>query len=167
MDYQSLEKKIRNSFPVTPLPPMSIHQGRLADYSISREIAKKEWNEAGMLDRDVRWDQVSEATIVECQPALSHLDEVSFIYYLPAFLLYAAKHIDADLPTGAGEVVSSAVFSVTHRSNHSVSRYKRLNDSQIDAVIAFLHFVADAGNRESPDAQKALKRYWENPEARG
>jgi len=164
MDYQSLEKKIRDSFPLAPFPPMSIHQARLADDSMSRKITEKEWSEVGLLDQGIRWDQVSETTLAECQPALSHFDEDSFIYYLPAFLLYAANHISAGILTEAADVVGSVVFSVTDRSSRR--RHKRLNDAQIDAVIAFLHFVVAAGGKESQYAQKALKRYWETPEAR-
>lgn len=163
MDYQSFEKKIKDSFPVVPFPSVSIHQAQLADQSLSRKLNDKEWNEAGLVDEGVHWDQIPEATLTECQAALSHFDEESFRYYLPAFLLYAVRHINADILTEAGELVGSIVFSVTHRSNYNLARYKRLTDTQIDAVIAFLHFVADAGTRESQYAQKALKRYWETP----
>jgi len=167
MDAAGLIKQIREAFPVAPIPEMTLHQGQLADQSSSREIPDSEWKAEGEKDRRTTWPAFEAQNLINCEAALSHLDETSFIYYLPAFLTFAVHNLNSE-SFAHGKAVNSAVCAVTERSNHNLARLKRLSDPQIDAVISFLRFVRDndKGHTYGDLAGKALQRYWETPDAR-
>jgi hypothetical protein len=145
MDPAALLKQVREAFPVGPIPEMTLHQGQLADQGIPREIPEFEWKAEGEKDRSTAWPAFDVQDLVNCEAALSHLDETSF-----------------------GRAVNSAVCAVTERSNYNLARLKRLSDPQIDAVISFLRFVRDndKGHTCGNLSAKALQRYWETPDAR-
>ena len=166
MDYKTLFEQMTKAFPEKPFPPMSLHQGRLGDFTMEREITKEEWKDAYNKDYGVTWKGVSDADLMGCEVALAHLDEISFVYYLPAFMLFAARNIHVDLLAVERDAVGGAIFSVTNRSGYNLARLKKLDDPQIDAVIAFLRFVEASGSRDAIDASKALNRYWQTPQAR-
>jgi hypothetical protein len=167
MDAAELLMQIRDSFPVNPLPDMTLHQGQLADQSLAREIPEAEWNAEGEKDRTTPWPAFEAQDLVNCEAALSHLDENAFVYYLPAFLTFAVHNLNSE-SFPHGRAVNSTVCAVTQRSNYNLARLKRLSDAQIDAVISFLRFVRDndKGHTYGDLAGKALKRYWETPDAR-
>jgi hypothetical protein len=109
---------------------------------------------------------VTDQEIISCDAALSHFDEASFVYHLPAFLLFAVRNRSVDWPDPAESTVGSIVFSVTHRTPYTLARFKRLSSEQRAAVVAFLELIAEKGNyHERPEAQKALERYWKTDEA--
>jgi len=142
-----------------------LHQARLADQSMSREIPDREWNDAGKIDAGRTWRDFTDEDLKACDVALAHFDEPSFIYHLPAFLLFAVRYCTVEWPHPAEHLVGTVVFSVTHRSPYTLGRYKRLSAEQRMAVIAFLELIAAEGNHnERPLAQKALARYWKTDE---
>jgi hypothetical protein len=146
---------IAAAFPLRPLPQMSLHQAQLADQSMSREITDEEWRRAGELDRGRSWNEFSDDDLIACDAALSHLDEQSFVYYLPAYLLFALRYCTVEWQHPAWTLIGSVVFSVTHRT-----------PDQREAVIAFLRFVAKCRTDSiASNAQKALARYWLTDEA--
>ncbi len=167
MDSAALLKQLREAFPVDPVPEMTLHQGQLTDQGIAREIPESEWKAEGEKDRHITWPAFDAQDLVNCEAALSHLDENSFVYYLPAFLTFAVHNLNSE-SFAHGRAVNSAVCAVTQRSNYNLARLKRLSDSQIDAVISFLRFVRDndKGHTYGDLATKALQRYWETPDAR-
>jgi hypothetical protein len=158
--------RIQAAFPLAPLPDMSLHQAQLADQSMSREIPEQEWIAAGWVDAERSWQAFGDDELLACDAALAHLEETAFVYYLPAFLIFAVHHCAATWPDPSEALVGSTVFSVTQRGPHNLGRYKRLNPEQRAAVVAFLEFIAENGNHsERPQAEKALKRYWKTDEA--
>jgi len=158
-----LLNSIEAAFPTLPLPPMTLHQGQLADESIRRHIGDAEWREAARRDAGQTWKGLSDTSLMECPCALSHLDEQSFIYHLPAFLTFAVRHVAAPFLTVEQDLVGSVVFAVTDRSPYSVARHVLLTSPQRDAVVSFLQFIQSCGQRHGQDAQKALERYWLKP----
>lgn len=165
MEAERLIRLIESAFPVTPLPEMSLHQAKLTDASMSRELTELAWQQAGTLDAGRTWRDYSDETLIACDVALAHLDERSFVYYLPAFLLYAIRHCPASWPDPAEPLVGAVVFSVTHRTPYSLGRFRMLSAEQRAAVVAFLEYVAANGNdHERPQAAKALARYWKTDE---
>jgi len=157
---------IAAAFPLRPLPQMSLHQAQLADQSMSREITDEEWRRSGELDRGRSWNEFSDANLIACDAALSHLDEQSFVYYLPAYLLFALRYCTVEWQHPAWTLVGAVVFSVTHRTPYTLGRYKKLTPDQREAVIAFLRFVAKCRTDSiASDAQQALARYWLTHEA--
>jgi len=158
-----LLNSIQAAFPVTPLPPMTLHQGQLEDESIRRDIGDGEWQGAAKRDAGETWAMLSDTSLMECSCALSHFDEQSFIYHLPAFLAFAVHHVAAPFLTVEQNLVGSVVFAVTDRSPYSVARFVRLTPGQRAAVVSFLRFMQFHSQRHGEDAQKALERYWLKP----
>ena len=165
MESSSLVEQIRAAFPLLPLPEMSLHQAQLADQSLSREITRVEWAASRARDAGRTWDTFTDAELAECDAALSHLDEPGFVYYLPAFLLLALRHLQVEWNHPAWAITGNAVFAVTHRSEYSLSRFARLSADQVAAVRAFLQAVAASPSDNARDAQLALERYWDTDRA--
>jgi len=92
MSSARLFELIQAAFPLRPLPEMSLHQAQLADESMSRRISDDEWRRAGELDSGRSWKDFSDDDLIACDAALSHFDEPSFVYYLPAYLVFALRH---------------------------------------------------------------------------
>jgi hypothetical protein len=159
MNSQELLDNIHFAFPLAPLPEMTLHQGQLADASIRRTISESEWRQAASRNAGSTWAVVSDSTLIECSCALSHLDEQSFIYYLPAFLAFAIRHVDTSFLTPEQYLVGSILFAVTDRSALSLSRYALLTPLQREAVVSFLQFMQQS-EPHGQDAQKALERFW-------
>src|SRR4051794_35660952 len=134
METLSVVQAVQAAFPLWPLPAMSIHQAHLSDDSMTRKISGKEWDVAGQLDADRTWREFTDDELISCDAALSHFDEPSFIYYLPAFLLFSMRHCKVEWSHPAWALAGGTVFSVTHRSPYSLSRYKLMSPQQRDAV---------------------------------
>jgi hypothetical protein len=166
METDVVTRLIQEAFPLQPIPEMTLHQAQLADQSMAREIPENEWKDAGKRDAGRTWQDLTDEEIISCDAALSHFDEASFVYHLPAFLLFAVRNCSVDWPDPSEPTVGSVVFSVTHRTPHTLGRFKRLSTEQRAAVVAFLELIAEKGSPyERPEAQKALDRYWKTDEA--
>jgi len=165
MDAPVVTAALEGAFPLLPLPSMSPRQAQLADQSMSRRITKEEWVAAGTLDAGRTWQEFTVEELIQCQSALSHFDEESFVYYLPAYLRYAVRYCNVDVLHPTSELMGSAVFSVTDDSPHSLRRYKRLSTPQRAAVVCFLEFMSEHAEAFIASlAQKSLVRYWNNDE---
>jgi hypothetical protein len=166
METDEVTRLVREAFPLQPIPKMTLHQAQLADQTMTRSIPEQEWNDAGRMDAGRTWQDLTDEEIMSCDAALSHFDESSFVYYLPAYLLFAVRNHDADWQHPGEMTVGSVVFSVTHRTPYTRGRFKRFSAEQRAAVIAFLELIAEKGNdQERPQAQKSLERYWKTEEA--
>lgn len=158
-----LLENIQAAFPVRPLPPMTLHQGQLADESIRREISETEWQKAAMQDAGQTWATLSDAALIECSCALSHFDEQSFCYHLPAFLRFAVLNVTAPSLSREQDLVGSVIFAVTNRSPYSLARYALLTSAQRLTVVSFLQFMQIHSRQYGQYALKALERYWMKP----
>jgi hypothetical protein len=166
MEADVVTRLIREAFQLQPIPKMTLHQAQLADETMDREISQKEYKDVGDRDAGRTWQDITDEEVISCDAALSHFDEASFVYYLPAYLLFAVRNCSAGWPDPAESTVGSVVFSVTHRSPYTLGRFKRFSAEQRAAVIAFLELISEKGNHhERPEAQKALERYWKTDEA--
>jgi len=154
---------IQAAFPDAPLPPMTLHQGKLADESIRRNLSQAEWQKAAEQDAGQSWATLSDPALMECYCALSHFDGASFIYHLPAFLGFAIRNVPAPLHSPEQRLVGSVIFAVTDRSAYSLARYLLLTSEQRTAVASFLQFMQAHSTQHGQDAQKALERYWLKP----
>ena len=172
MESSLLAQQIESAFPLLPLPEVSLHQAQLLDQtmslldqSMSREISEAEWVAAGAQDSGRTWQAFTEDELIACDSALCHLDESGFIYYLPAFLLFALRHLEVEWNHPARAITGSAVFAVTDRSGYSLSRFSRFTPEQVNAVRAFLKAVAQSSGDNAEDARVALDRYWNTDRA--
>jgi len=166
METDEVTRLVQEAFPLRPIPTMTLHQAQLADQTLTRKIPDKEWNDAGQMDVGRTWQDLTDEELISCDAALSHFDESSFVYYLPAYLLFAVRNHDAEWSDPREKTVGSVVFSVTHRTPYTLARFKQLSTEQRAAVTAFLELIAEKGDDyERPVAQKSLERYWKTDEA--
>jgi hypothetical protein len=166
MNKLGLLAEIANAFPAGPLPETTIRQAQLSDQGMSREISEEEWEAEGAKDRGIPWPEIPDEVLASCDAALSHLDEDGFVYYLPAFLSYAVRHVSSGLFDTDWMSMHFTIFAVTDLSNYNLGRLKRLNDVQIASVIEFLRFVATHSATYRGDAEDALANYWLTPDAK-
>jgi uncharacterized protein DUF6714 len=94
MDIEEIFALIDKLFPTQPIPDLTIHQAQLSDQGMSREISDKEWKSEKDKDVNTTWLELSDYVLMECNAALSHLDENSFVYYIPAYIKFALKNIN-------------------------------------------------------------------------
>jgi len=156
---------IREAFPERPLPNVTLRQAQLADQSLSREITDEEWSAEGEKDRSTAWTEIDDTTLEDCDAAMAHIDEEGFVYYLPAFISLAVRQLQSGNYNNS-KCFSGTVFHLTFISeNYALARLKRLTDRQIELIIEFLRLVRDRSKFDAADAERALKSYWETPEA--
>jgi hypothetical protein len=166
MDADHVAKGVVAAFGAVPLPEMSLHQAQLLDQSMSREISEAEWVETGRLDAGRTWREFTDEELMGCNAALAFFDEPAFVYYLPAFILFALRYWTVSWSHPARSVVGSVVFSLTRREPYSLGRYKQLTSEQRAAVVSFLEFVAEhPHNGDGKEAHAALRDYWTTDEA--
>ena len=166
MEADEVTRLVQEAFSLQPIPKMTLHQAQLADQTMTRKIPEQEWNDAGKRDVGRTWQDLTDEEIIYCDAALLHFDESSFVYYLPAYLLFAVRNHNADWRDPGETTVGSVVFSVTHRTHYTLARFKLFSTEQRAAVIAFLELIAEKGSDyERPEAQKSLERYWKTDEA--
>ncbi len=95
---------------------------------------------------------------------MAHLQPEGFIYYLPAYLCAAVRHVSRNIFDSWSVFVGHACFQVTCRSDYQLSRFRRLTAAQENAVVHFLEFMVDrADDHDAELARKALDRFWKNP----
>ena len=167
MDAPTVLSALEGAFPLKPLPSMSLHERALADQSLSRTISEEERAAASRADAGRTWKEFTDEELIACDAALGHLDDESFVYYLPAFLRFAVRHCNVQWGHPAWPLLGTAIFSVTHhKSDHSLRRYKRLSAAQREAVVSFLEFISQKASPENASrAQKSIARYWKTPKA--
>ena len=166
MNAQELIREIELAFNDVARPATSLPQFLLTDrYGMSREITDQEWVQAGRDRVDFKWQDIPEAEIQECGCLLAHMQAEDFQYYLPAYMRYAAKHVDS--PIWEKNVIGGVVFSLSPNAKdpagyaYQVAQFTSLNSSQKCVIVQFLYFVSTkASYVQQPDAAKALERYW-------
>ena len=154
------------AFLLQPHPKMTLHQGYLADDTLAREVSESEWQRAADLDAGRDWLSYSDEELIATEPALAHLSEEAFVYYMPAYISFAATHIGSDSLDPEWELVGSIIFFLTHRSPNNLARLNAFTDPQKDIVVKLLELFANHdSDSNSSDAKKGLERYWYTDEA--
>ena len=93
MSVKSLVARIEQVFPELPLPDMTLRQAQLSDETLDREISQEEWDATGRTDHAVAWKDIEPAVLIACDAALSHISEVGFVYYIPAYMRLALSQL--------------------------------------------------------------------------
>ncbi len=151
---------VDSAFPETPFPDMTLREAELHDHIPDREITEREWDAARQDGRDVSWKQVPLDVLLNCETALSHISEIGFVYFMPAYILAALKHRTNPHPR-TKDLLLSTVFHLTHtENNYSLSRLKAFSEAQSQAIIAFLNEVAKVADFTGREARKGLDTYW-------
>ena len=147
-------REIEDAFLGVPLGQLTLHEADLMDSYGATEAQRK-----AARDRDPErdWRAVPDASLRECDYALSYLDPVSWRFYLPAFMRCGLR----DSSGSAHVIYSLDPAGIRQRERSTEERFHSLNDSQVQAVCAFLRFASENG--ESYDdvaAGEALDDYW-------
>lgn len=120
---------------------ITLHQAvAIDDY----KTAQEQWD-ARPLDTERRWQDVPPKALVECQMALSFLDEKGFRYYLPAFMVHGLEDWEND----AGVLLDSCEYHLLHDYPNSLRKSEPasiaakygFSDAQCLAIAHFLRFV--------------------------
>ena len=78
---------IHEAFRNVPRGDLSIHQAHIVKWADEKRL-----REAGALDHDRSWTEISDETIVECRNALYGDDPISWRYFVPAYLCWTLQH---------------------------------------------------------------------------
>lgn len=159
MMFDKLETRriIESAFDRTPRPEVSLRQFVLTDQKgMSGIITDEEWDLAGILRTDAKWQDITALEIKYCDCQLAHMQAEEFRYYLPAYMLYSLDHAQDSILEG--RIPSSVIFGLTpgeYDASYSASQYSLLDRPQRQAVAAFLRYMAN--NADDYDRSSAVK----------
>lgn len=118
---------------------------------------------ARLLDTESAWEQVPDTAIEECQSALSHLDPVSWSFYVPAYMSWSLENF----LTNESIVCDFTSYTfLLHEEEQCLvawaqERFRGLDAAQSRAVCRFLRCMADHEGRCDGDAaRRALEQTW-------
>lgn len=161
MTFEKLETRriIESAFDRAPRPEVSLRQFVLTDQKgMAGTITDEEWDLAGILRTDARWQDISALEIEYCDCQLAHMQADEFRYYLPAYMLYSLDHAQDSILDGM--IAGAVIFGLTpseYDASYSASQYSLLDRPQRQAVAAFLGYMVNhANDYDRSSASKAL-----------
>ncbi len=139
---------------------ITLHEALVIDNYGSTE----QRNAARQIDTERAWQHIPDDQLSDTYSALTHLDPVSWRFYLPAYMIFAVRR-GLTHPSAASE---RTVFSLRphpcdpHRRRYAFKRYETLNETQALAVHDFLNVIShqDEHEVEARVAAEALVMYW-------
>jgi hypothetical protein len=108
------------------------------------------------------WRQMPDSLVESEYAALSFLSPAGFRHFIPAFMGFTLRHVDANAAAVDSTIWSLApvVYSDAGIREFVISKLASLTGSQRDAVIAFLDAIRELGDDYvAEQAGKALT-YW-------
>jgi hypothetical protein len=167
-----LIEQIRSAFDgVSRQSGISLHQAWVIDEwgTPAEQAAARE------SDTDRHWEEIPEH-LLQDTTALSYFCPLSFVYYIPAYLIvalrkfsnYAALSEDERLYSGSkeGDRVGSVIFSLTILDKPGLrelklSNFEALSSEQAQVICRVLRFLSAYGvDGIEERAEKALRAYW-------
>ena len=104
----------------------------------------------------VDWRDVLEPGLEGQHWGFTHLDAVSWHFYLPAFLAYSVQHF-----TRGESLVILACINNLRPPDRVPSRFSTLTDGQRRTVVSVLEFLAFGSESEfAAEACQVLEEYW-------
>lgn len=156
-DRDSVVGVIKSAFRGVVRGRMTLHEAEASAFYATPAVQLS----ARERDRESRWEEVPDSSIEECAAALTFLDPVSWLYYLPAYMLW---FIDSSRGKYGCMAADSLIYELCLRppeAELSVGRFRMLDHGQGKAVLAFLRLVSeDKSYGFSREAAKAIDCYW-------
>ncbi len=153
---QALLDTIRSAFRGVQRGKITIHEAEVIDeYGTSDQQAR-----ARRVDNESAWEEIPARHIEECSDALCHLDPQSWCYYLPRYMECALQKRKSDF---VDRTIYTLLFTDDRSLNdHCRTRFRRLNQVQLEAVSSFLAYCAARGEGycDAEAALKALALFW-------
>jgi hypothetical protein len=143
MEAAELIETITAAFPLAPIPEVGPHQSHASDALDIGKIAGQEFVTASARDAGRTWQQYADEELARLDAAMAHLPIEGFIYYLPAYLCAAVRHVSRDIFDSWSVFVGHACFQVTGRSDYQLARFRKFTAAQEKAVVHFLEFLVD------------------------
>lgn len=171
MSAENTISEIERAFDGIARPETSLRQFNLTDkHGMSGDISASDWARAANLRVDAIWQDIPDVEIKECGNQLAHMQADEFLYYLPAYMRYAVKHVT--LSIWESDILGGVVFSLSPKSQitalnlYHLAQLVLINKSQKNSIVNFLNFLATTADEvHRPDAMKAIERYWNHSDA--
>jgi len=149
---------IRAAFAGVRRGAITIHEAQAIDDwggSGEREFARQ-------VDTEETWGEVPDAAIEECQSALNHLDDVSWRFYVPAYMTWSLRHFrHSDAVVSDFTIYTFDLSDDEEVRRAQLARYATLSAEQARAVGRFLRLMARNGDRaDDVVATDALNKHW-------
>jgi hypothetical protein len=139
--------EIEAAFVGVPFGQLSLHEADLMD-SYGATAAQRQAARDRDPERD--WREVSDASLRECDYALSYLDPLGWRFYLPAFMRWRLRD-----PAASDHVIYSLdPAGIRQHERLTEERFRSLDQVQVRAVCAFLRFVSENGESFDDSAAK-------------
>ncbi|OJJ19936.1 hypothetical protein BKI52_15780 [marine bacterium AO1-C] len=163
MNQSDLIQQIKEAFAEVPKPynHFGIYTARAHDEY--EEPTEEEQAQDRMLDR---YD-LTPLQMHECYTALSFLEPAGFHYYLPAFMILALQQNEIKEKALKDSIVfESTDFALNPTQNldlkdYQEKRFRRLTQSQIDAILAYLQQRQQMHSWNHKFYEKVI-HYWAN-----
>ncbi len=133
---------------------VSLREGDAIDGCVS----DKKRAAARRLDTDTRWQDVSNADLLDYYNSLVYLDAKGFRYYLPAYIVYDLRQ-SVNYEYGVSGYTLSHLYPPDDGSQWE--RLRLITPPQGQAISSFLRFVVTHGDDDNrQEAAKYLAGYW-------
>ena len=150
---------IRKAFAGTRRGAITLHEAEVIDsYGDDDQRAR-----ARRLDTESSWERVPDAAIEECQWALSHLDPLSWRFYVPAYMSWSLAHfLTSDSIVSDFTIYTFLINEDDERLvAYAQERFRTLDAAQSRAVCQFLRYMAANDSRcDGNAARRALEQTW-------
>jgi hypothetical protein len=158
VEVDSLVEAIRAAFSGVPRGETTIHEAEVIDdYGGPEERLA-----ARALDTETRWEDVPDRDIAKCSCALTYLDEISWRYYIAAYMVWSLRHLETTDSLSIDHTIYALDPGVRAlKDTDSERRFSSLTLAQSRVVLRFLWFMAERPDQaDDVVALRAIDRYW-------
>ncbi|CAN5820391.1 hypothetical protein BH23ACT12_BH23ACT12_02140 [soil metagenome] len=135
---------------------LSLHQARAMD----RLQPPEDVLEARPLDREDRWQEISDGKVEEFHYALTFMDPEGLRFHLPRFMVFALEHPGLDSPA-----IDAAVYACDfgdEMDQDVVAQFNAMSRTQMKTIAGFLAHITESSDKDYDTmvAAIALESFW-------
>jgi len=154
---QHVIKTITTAFASVSRGIYTLRQARVIDdYGTPKQM-----REAGRLDTDTHWTEVSDEDIKHHTDIHTFLDDASFRYYIPAYMVWSIKNYNGDNTISCESTIRALILDPWGNEESrraDIAKFQMFDQAQSAAVLAFLRFMNDIDG--ATNAILAIEKYW-------
>jgi hypothetical protein len=142
---------------------ISLHEADVIDCAGYDNKDAKNRVAARRLDTDRRWQDVPDKDIEDYYNILSFLDAEGLRYYVPAYMVWALKHLKTSGSMSSDSIIYTFVpYLNTGHYERQLERFAIFTTEQNKAICGFLRFMSEHsdGFADEYQASQALTGYW-------
>jgi hypothetical protein len=130
---------------------VSLHETRVLD-DCGSDVERAE---AKAKDTDNKWQDVPNSTLEKPDLSLCFLDDISFRYYIPAYMVWQLRYFSTVEKMGC--ITDGAALNALS----CLPPCRLLTHEQSRSIYKFLYFYTQHGDEyDKQTAQTAIKAYW-------